>query len=65
MTKSIEQKFNDAMCLFSQYCSDSDINKLNQARSEIIDVVSFDKSNAQAQQLLHDIDLTLKTLKRK
>ena len=53
------------MCLFSQYCSDSDINKLNQARSEIIDVVSFDKSNAQAQQLLHDIDLTLKTLKRK
>lgn len=65
MSKNIEQKFNDAMCLFSQYCSDSDINKLNQARSEIIDVVSFDKSNAQAQQLLHDIDLTLKTLKRK
>ena len=65
MSKSIEQKFNDAMCLFSQYCSDSDINKLYQARSEIIDVVSFDASNAQAQQLLHDIDLTLKTLKRK
>lgn len=65
MSKSIEQKFNDAMCLFSQYCSDSDINKLYQARSEIIDVVSFDESNAQAQQLLHDIDLTLKTLKRK
>ena len=53
------------MCLFSQYCSDSDINKLYQARSEIIDVVSFDESNAQAQKLLHDIDFALKTLKRK
>lgn len=46
MSKSIEQKFNDAMCLFSEYCSDSDIKKLKQARSEIIDVVSFDESNA-------------------
>lgn len=59
MTKSIEQKFNDAMCLFTQYCSDSNINKLYQARSEIIDVVSFDESNAKAQQLLHDIDFAL------
>lgn len=59
MTKSIEQKFNDAMCLFTQYCSDSDINKLYQARSEFIDVVSFDESNAKAQQLLHDIDFAL------
>ena len=65
MTKSIEQKLNDAMCLFSEYCSDNDINKLYQARSEIIDVVSFDESNTQAQQLLHDIDFALKTLKRK
>ena len=47
MSKSIEQKFNDAMCLFSQYCSDSDINKLYQARSEIIDVVSFDESQGE------------------
>lgn len=59
MAKSIEQKFNDAMCLFSQYRSDRDIDKLNQARSEIIDVVSFDESNAKAQQLLHDIDFAL------
>ena len=59
MTKSIEQKFYDAMCLFSQYCSDRDIDKLNQARSEIIDVVSFDESNVKAQQLLHDIDFAL------
>lgn len=59
MAKSIEQKFNDAMCLFSQYRSDRDIDKLNQARSEIIDVVSFDESNANAQQLLHDIDFAL------
>lgn len=59
MSKSIEQKFNHAMCLFSQYCSDSDIEKLNQARSEIIDVVSFDESNVKAQQLLHDIDFAL------
>ena len=59
MTKSIEQKFNDAMCLFTQYCSDSNINKLYQARSEIIDVVSFDESNAKAQQLLHYIDFAL------
>lgn len=65
MTKSIEQKLNDAMCLFSEYCSDNDIEKLNKARSEIIDVVSFDESNTQAQQLLHDIDFALKTLKRK
>lgn len=65
MSKSIEQKFNDAMCLFSQYCSDSDINKLYQARSEIIDVVNFDESNTKAQKLFHDIDLALKTLKRK
>lgn len=36
MTKSIEQKLNDAMCLFSEYCSDNDIEKLNKARSEII-----------------------------
>lgn len=28
MSKSIEQKFNDAMCLFSEYCSDSDIKKV-------------------------------------
>lgn len=47
------------MCLFSEYCSDSDIKKLKQARSEIIDVVSFDESNAKAQQLLHDIDFAL------
>ena len=40
MTKSIEQKLNDAMCLFSEYCSDNDIEKLNKARSEIIDVVT-------------------------
>lgn len=59
MTKSIEQKLNDAMCLFSEYCSDNDIEKLKQARSEIIDVVSFDESNAKAQQLLHDIDFAL------
>lgn len=59
MTKSIEQKFYDAMCLFSQYRSDSDIEKLKQARSEIIDVVSFDESNVKAQQLLHDIDFAL------
>lgn len=59
MSKSIEQKFNDAMCLFSEYCSDSDIKKLKQARSEIIEVVSFDESNAKAQQLLHDIDFAL------
>ena len=59
MSKSIEQKFNDAMCLFSQYRSDRDIEKLNQARSEIIDVVSFDESNVKAQQLLHDIDFAL------
>lgn len=59
MSKSIEQKFNDAMCLFSEYCSDRDIEKLNQARSEIIDVVSFDESNVKAQQLLHDIDFAL------
>lgn len=59
MTKSIEQKLNDAMCLFSQYRSDSDIEKLKQARSEIIDVVSFDESNVKAQQLLHDIDFAL------
>lgn len=65
MTESVEQKFKDAMCLFSQYCSDSNINKLYQARSEIIDVVSLDESNAQAQKLLHDIELALKTLKRK
>ena len=65
MTKSIEQKLNDAMCLFFFYFSDSDINKLYQARSEIIDVVSFDESNAQAQKLLYDIDFALKTLKRK
>ena len=59
MSKSIEQKFNNAKCLFSQYCSDSDIEKLKQARSEIIDVVSFDESNAQAQLLLHNIDFAL------
>lgn len=59
MTKSIEQKLNDAMCLFSEYCSDNDIEKLNKARREIIDVVSFDESNAKAQQLLHDIDFAL------
>ena len=44
---------------FSEYCSDNDIEKLNKARSEIIDVVSFDESNAKAQQLLHDIDFAL------
>lgn len=59
MTKSIEQKLNDAMCLFSEYCSNNDIEKLNKARSEIIDVVSFDESNAKALQLLHDIDFAL------
>lgn len=59
MTKSIEQKFNNAKCLFSQYCSDRNIEKLKQAWSEIIDVVSFDESNAQAQKLLHEIDFAL------
>lgn len=54
-----ETQFNNASCLYSQYCSTGNVELLHQAYADIIDVVSSGFGNEKASVLKSVIESAL------